>query len=67
MHLRNKRPIFVPFEYQDELEKMSKAALMDLVWDLACGGKDTVDEVIADIRAHATIVLGYRKRDELVF
>lgn len=35
MHLRNKPPLFVPQEYRAEVEQMSKAALMDLAWDLA--------------------------------
>ena len=35
MHTRNQRPFFVPAQYCAEIEKMSKAALMDLAWDFA--------------------------------
>lgn len=36
MHLKNKLPVFVPREYFREIELLSKAALMDMVWDLCC-------------------------------
>ena len=35
MHIRNKPPQFVPVAYRDNIEKLSKAFLMDLAWDLA--------------------------------
>ena len=35
MNINAKRPVFVPRERWDEVEKMSKAALMDMVWDYA--------------------------------
>lgn len=35
MHIRNKPPVFVPAEYRAEIEQLSKAALMDVIWDMA--------------------------------
>ena len=35
MSAKNKLPILVPPECRDELAKLSKAALMDMVWDYA--------------------------------
>ncbi len=35
MNLKNKPPVFVPDEFRSEIEKLSKAALMDMVWDYA--------------------------------
>jgi hypothetical protein len=35
MHLRNQPPVFVPTEVESEIENLSKAALMDMVWDYA--------------------------------
>jgi hypothetical protein len=35
MNLKNQPPLFVPKIYRSEIERLSKAALMDMVWDLA--------------------------------
>lgn len=35
MNLKNQPPAFVPDEVRAEIEKLSKAALMDMVWDYA--------------------------------
>lgn len=35
MNLKNQPPVFVPDEVRGEIEKLSKAALMDMVWDYA--------------------------------
>jgi hypothetical protein len=35
MHLKNRPPVFVPDSVLGEMEKCSKAALMDMVWDYA--------------------------------
>lgn len=35
MNLKNQPPVFVPYEFRAEIEKLSKAALMDMVWDYA--------------------------------
>lgn len=62
MNLKNKPPVFVPRCYAAEVEKMSKAALMDLVWDLAVALTGTEDEpaVMKTVRERAEIVLRYR-------
>ena len=63
MNLKNQPPIFVPEHFQREMEKLSKAALMDMVWDYAfqiAGGQyvSTMDE----IRNRAEIVLLHRSQ-----
>lgn len=35
MNLKNQPPVFVPDEVRAEIEQLSKAALMDMVWDYA--------------------------------
>lgn len=35
MNLKNQPPVFVPESCLTEIEKLSKAALMDIVWDYA--------------------------------
>lgn len=65
MHLKNKPPIFIPAAYCAEIEKLSKAALMDLVWDLCgqlCGEAENADLTIKQFRASAEIVLSHRKQ-----
>ena len=60
MHLRAKPPVFVPREHQAELERLSKAALMDMVWDYAtqlAGDGPTIEE----FRRRREIILAYRK------
>lgn len=63
MNLQNQRPVFVPQEFQREMEKLSKAALMDMVWDYAfqiSGGQyvTTMDE----IRSRREIILTHRRQ-----
>lgn len=63
MNLQNQPPIFVPREFQREMEKISKAALMDMVWDYAfqiSGGQyvTTMDE----IRSRREIILTHRRQ-----
>ncbi len=64
MHLNAKRPVFVPYEFQTEIEKLSKAALMDMVWDYAsqCSGHpdDRPDAVMAEFRERREIILAHR-------
>ncbi len=65
MNLKNQRPVFVPLEYRREIEGLSKAALMDLVWDLAtrCHGReDDHGGVMIGLRQSAEIVLAHRRR-----
>jgi hypothetical protein len=65
MHLKAKRPVLVPEFYFAELDKLSKAALMDIAWDLAtrCSGGDDLDgpKVMQEFRDTAEIVMHYRK------
>ena len=35
MNLKNQPPVFVPNQFRKEIEALSKATLMDMVWDLA--------------------------------
>jgi hypothetical protein len=64
MNLKNKPPLFVPRQFQSEIEKLSKAALMDMVWDLAtrAAGADelAVNEIMGEVRHTAEIINNYR-------
>lgn len=62
MHLRAKPPVFVPDEHQAEIEKMSKAALMDMVWDYAMqiAGAADPTHIMAEFRARREIILLHR-------
>lgn len=65
MNLKNQRPIFVPDEFCREIEGMTKAALMDLVWDFATtsvDGEVTATNVMNALRSRAEIVLSHRKQ-----
>lgn len=68
MHLKNQPPVFVPDHYQAEIETLSKAALMDMVWDLAtrCAAVDEfqVPAIMEEIRSTRAIILDYRKREK---
>ena len=65
MHLRAKRPVLVPDIYQQWLEEMSKAALMDMVWDYAtelAGGDEATPSQVADrVRQRRELILDLRK------
>jgi hypothetical protein len=67
MNLKNKPPIFVPDEYRAEIEKLSKAALMDLAWDFALSHSDGPETDIVSamktFRQRRDIVLDYRDRE----
>ena len=57
-------PIFVPDQFRAEIEKLSKAALMDIAWNLAvqCSGEDCPrTTTIATFRTERDVTLGYRK------
>ncbi len=66
MHMNAKRPVFVPFEYQAEMEKLSKSALMDMVWDYArqYSGhlEDRSDAVMDEFRYRREIILAHRSQ-----
>lgn len=74
MNLKNQRPVFVPDEHRAEIEKLSKAALMDMVWDYAqqIGAADALAEhgkaltgdyaaTMAEFRKRREIILSYRQ------
>ncbi len=55
--------VFVPRKYLAELQTMSKAALMDLAWDLAASSGECAEddrETIGTLRERARLVLEYR-------
>lgn len=60
MNLQNQRPVFVPREHWDEFEKLSKAALMDLTWDLLT--TLTEGSIVEEFRKRRDIVLLYRSQ-----
>lgn len=66
MHLKNQPPVFVPKIYQRDLEKHSKAALMDMVWDLAQrvagAGDDRPRNIFEEVERTAEIITTYRKQ-----
>lgn len=63
MHLHAKLPIFVPEAFVCEIEKMSKAALMDLVWDFAVtsGHHQSDNDTMETLRKRRDIILTHRK------
>jgi len=65
MNLKNKRPVFVPLEFQAEIEQLSKATLMDMIWDYArqCSGHpdDRPDAAMDEFRERRAIIQEYRK------
>jgi len=73
MNLKNQPPIFVPAAYQDNIEKLSKAALMDIVWDMAKqltpaqddGSEATDQEVAGTLWSIAETINTYRKREHV--
>ena len=63
MNLKNKKPVFVPREHWDEIEKLSKASLMDIVWDYAvqiAGDDSAMDE----LRKRRDLIVMYRNRKD---
>lgn len=62
MNINAKTPVFVPAEYRAEIEELSKAALMDVVWDycLRFGGFDPLN-AIESFRQTREIIESYRK------
>ena len=64
MNLKNQPPVFVPPEYWAELERISKAALMDIAWDYArqMTGPDDPAAVMTSLMERAELIQMYRKR-----
>ncbi len=69
MHLNAKPPLFVPREYWGSIEKLSKAALMDIVWDYATRtvgkGEEATGEIFEELMQTAGIITHYRKSQEV--
>ena len=65
MNIKNRGPVFVPSGYSSEIEKMSKAALMDLAWDFAqrCAGSDDSAQIMRELRAAREIVETHRMQE----
>lgn len=64
MHLKAQKPALVPFHYWTEIEKLSKAALMDVAWSFAircCGIESDDTAIMAELRCEAENVLNARK------
>lgn len=63
MNLKNKKPVLIPLEFQGEIEKLSKAALMDMVWDYAYqfSGGALIDKGMEEFRTRREIILQHRK------
>jgi hypothetical protein len=63
MNLKNKQPVLVPFCFRDEIEKLSKAALMDMAWDFAFQMSDEApDAAMSEFRRRREIVLTHREQ-----
>lgn len=65
MNLKNQPPILVPLRFREEIEGMSKAALMDLAWSFAtrCSGQEEISEQIMDeLCRERDAVLAFRKQ-----
>lgn len=61
MNLKNKPPVFVPREFRAEIEKLSKAALMDMVWDYAFQiAEEAPNDAMEEFRKRRDIVLAAR-------
>jgi hypothetical protein len=62
MNLKNQPPLFVPFEFRAEIEKLSKAALMDMVWDYAFQiSGEAPDAAMEEFRNRREIIEAHRR------
>jgi len=64
MRLGTKAPVFVPDDIERHLDRLSKAALMDIAWNLAgavCGECDNVERTADRLHEEAVIVARYRR------
>jgi hypothetical protein len=65
MNLKNQPPVLVPSQYWSELEKLSKAALMDIAWEQAArahGMQDDLQGAMIELRASIECVLTTREK-----
>ena len=60
MHANARPPIFVPPEFRSELEQLSKAALMDVVWDYCIRAGETPAGAMESFRQTREIIEHYR-------
>jgi hypothetical protein len=63
MNLKNQKPIFVPRKHWAAMEKLSKAAMMDVLWDMAYAGAGC-DETRAakELFERMDIIVHHRKQ-----
>lgn len=64
MHLKNQPPALVPEIVRGEVERLSKAALMDIAWSFAtrCAGNEgDPGPIMAEFRRERDAVLAVRK------
>ena len=64
MNLKNQPPVFVPLEFRKEMEALSKAALMDMVWDYAfqISGANLIDDAMNEFRKRREIIESHRSQ-----
>ena len=63
MHPKNHPPVFVPHEYVAEFDRLTKAALMDLVWEMTTENlNEDPDKIMAAIRERAAYIVTYREQ-----
>lgn len=65
MHLKNQKPVLMHWQFVEEFERMSKAALMDLAWSMAvrlCGHEGDAAPVVRVLRGERDRVLLVRKQ-----
>lgn len=64
MHLKNQPPVLVHPVFRNELESLSKAALMDIAWSFATrctGNEDSALDIMNELRREIDAVLTVRK------
>ena len=64
MHLKAQKPVMVPEAYWTEIEALSKAALMDMVWSFAnrCSGQEELPrQIMQEVERERDAVLAVRK------
>jgi len=67
MHLKNQPPVLVPSTVRAEIEKLSKAALMDIAWSFAtrCAGNEgDPGPIMAELRRERDVILAVRKQEK---
>lgn len=65
MNLKNQRPIFVPSQLCEEVERLSKAALMDIAWCMATrlsGQEEDPGLIMRELRKERDAVVLLRKQ-----